>query len=683
MRRTIGWAALCAALALGCGLESTEEQVDEGSARGKADGVSDRWELDLASLGEGVDEQVGKEQMTWAPLEGNDWRELFQTRLVLGPGQTVVSPSHLFGNDTWLPYADQGLMTSTSQGVRLADGSVDGTLAGDAELVSALCKNGEGDIGISLKHVSPQFRTLDPTTIDKEAMKLHDTHIQLWICVKDAQGKLRAITLNNPTNYAKESTALDGSGFAQEKVYGAFGTRAYGTIFLRASYQALGDEAQKTLVGPDGKPIEIWRAFHQNLRTMSVLFNSVSWFPVDYNGADPLAAYSPKTVRQHVAMMIHAVIGTAGARDWWLSDVTHYIYCAELAHLAASAALLVPLNQQGVVGLEAAPGFPAIGAPEWQAFAAELAKHNKVAQKGGALGAADLRVTYIGKKNRLNTGEDSTPFAGFRPGAISRIKLPLSPDGLKPFASYTARASECADPARADEPDCLAFIPLTVADMVQNFLAIYVPRYLAYQETDPAKAAAAEQSYAEVQAALLVGMKPSLYDAMALTGPSPQEVQGRAAVSSIIDALAAPGGVIRSSYPSYAAYQQALAAAPAMIQARALVSAGPKPSSFFSPPSLFHLAALKRNAGFLGLDYIAHGIHFSLMKKKATTGGNDPDPGVTVVAPCRDRSAEGLLDLSAHSCVDTKAAGFASTACAGTTVKGYCPGAASIQCCVL
>lgn len=683
MRPRIGWAALCAALALGCGLEPTEnEPLDEGSARGRAD-VSDRWELDLDALQRGVDEQVGKERMTWAPLEGSDWRELFRTRLVLGPGQTVESPSHLFGNDTWLPYADQGLMTTTDTGVRLADGSVDSQLTGDAELVSALCKHGEGDLGISLKHVAPQFRTLDPSTIDKEAMKLHDTHIQLWVCVKDAKGKLRALTLNNPTNYAKESSAFDGSGFAQEKVYGAFGTRAYGTIFLRAGYGALGAEAQKTLAGVDGKPVELWRAFHDNLRTMAVLFNSVSWFPVDYNGADPLAAYSPKTVRQHVAMMVHAVIGTPGARDWWLSDVTHYIYCAELAHLAASAALLVPLNESGLVGLEAAPGFPALDATHYQAFAAELAKHNKVAAKGGALSAQDLRVTYIGKKNRLNTGEDSTPFAGFTPGAISRIRLPLSPAALKPFASYTARATECADPARQDEPDCLAFVPLTVADMVQNFLAIYVPRYLAYEEPDAAKRAALEASYAEVQAALLVGMKPSLYEAMALTGSSPQEVQGRAAVSAIIDALAAPGGVIRASYASYGAYQQALAASPAMQQARALVSSGPKPSSYFSPPSLFHLAALKRNSGLLGLDYIAHGIHFSLLKKKAGTPANPPAPATPAATPCRDRSAEGLLDLSAHSCVDTKAAGFASSPCAGKTVKGYCPGSAAIQCCVL
>ena len=680
MTRAIHLVAVLSALGLGCGVGFLEEPFGEESSRGKADNASDRWELDLAALQKGVDEQVGKDRMTWAPLVGGDWRELFRTRLVLGPGSSVESPSHLFGNDTWVPYADQGLMTTTLEGVRLSDGTVGAALRGDAELVGALCKNGEGDLGISLKHVAPQYRVLDPSTIDKEAMKLHDTHIQLWVCAKDATGKLRAITLNNPTNYAKESQSYDGSGFAQEKVYGAFGTRAYGTIFLRPQYGALGSQAQQTLVGPDGKTIALWRAFHENFRAMAVLFNSISWFPVDYNGNDPLAAYSPDAVRQHVAMMVHAVIGTPGARDWWLNDVTHYIYCAELAHLAASAALLVPLNQAHVVGLKAPAGFPAIGEAHWQAFTAELAKHNAVASLGGTLSAQDLRATYIGKKNRLNTGEDAVPFANHRPGAISRIKLPLSPDGLMPFASYTARATECADPARQDEPDCLAFVPLTVADMVQNFLAIYVPRYLAYQVSDPAAASQAEAGYAEVQAQLLVGMKPALYEAMSLTGSTPQEVQGRAAVSTIIDTLAAPGGVIRAHYTSYAAYQQALAAAPAMIQARALVSAGPKPSSYFSPPSLFHLAALGRNAGLLKLDYVAHGIHFSLMKQKAAAGTSSGNPAG---AACRDRSAEGLKDLSAYECVDTQAPGFAGTACSGKTVKGYCPGSAAIQCCVL
>ena len=216
---------LFVALTLGCGGDPADYETAPG-AWGKADGVTDRWELDLAGLQAGVDEQVGKDRMTWPALTGGDWKDLFRSTLALGPGMSVVSPSHLFGNDTWVPYADQGLMTTTQEGVRFADGSVSTAIKGDMELVTALCKHGEGDIGIALKHVSPQYRLLDPTSIDKEAMKLHDTHIQLWACVKDGNGTLRAITLNNPTNYAKNSQAYDGSGFSQNKVYGAFGTRA-------------------------------------------------------------------------------------------------------------------------------------------------------------------------------------------------------------------------------------------------------------------------------------------------------------------------------------------------------------------------------------------------------------------------------------------------------------------------
>lgn len=691
MRTRIVGALVCVLFAFGitgCGGNPQEEQGWPGWAGGKADSVTDRWELDLAGLQAGVDEKVGKDQMTWPKLQSNDWQDLFRSRLVLSPTTSVDSPSHLFGNDTWVPYADQGLMTTTLEGVQLADGTVTTAVKGDDELVTALCKHGEGDIGISLKHVSPQYRALDPTTIDKEAMKLHDTHIQLWTCVKDQAGTLRAITLNNPTNYAKNSQAYDGSGFSQEKVYGAFGTRAYGMIFLRASYEGLGTEKDATLTAADGQEIALWRAFHENLRTMAVLFNSISWFPVDYNGNDPLAAYSPATVRQHVAMMVHAVIGTPGARDWWTGDVTHYIYCAELAHLAASAALLVPLNKDHVVGLKAPDGFATITDAHWQTFVAEISKHNQVAQQGGALTSQQIKATYIGKKNRLNTGQDSTPFANFRPGAISRIKLALSPDALEPFASYTDRATDCADPAVQDEPDCLAFIPLTMADMVQNFLAIYVPRYLAYEESDPTKAAQLETTYADVQAQLLVGMKPALYQAMSLTGSSPQEVAGRDAISAVIDALAAPGGVIRSSYPSYAAFQQALAVSPAMIQARAIAAGGPKPSVYFSPPSLFHLAALNRNNGFLGLDYISHGIHFSLVKPKTGTVPTPPtpDPGTSIPyvgMACKDLSAEGLMDYSAYQCVDTSAPTFAASACANKTVKGYGLGANHIRCCVL
>lgn len=60
--------------------------------------------------------------------------------------------------------------------------------------------------------------------------------------------------------------------------------------------------------------------------------------------------------------------------------------------------------------------------------------------------------------------------------------------------------------------------------------------------------------------------------------------------------------------------------------------------------------------------------------------GPDPEPAVQ---HCRDRSAEGLADYSAHVCVDVAAAAFAGSPCDGHTVTGYCPGPANIRCCVI
>jgi hypothetical protein len=689
-------------LTAACGGVEIDGDIDPGPGYvgGKADGVTDRWELDLTGLASGVKEKVGKDTMEWQGLADGDWRSLFKTKVQLGPGQEFEAGNHLFGHlgvtDRWIPYADQGLMTTTQEGVRFSDGQISTAIRGDEELVTALCKGGEGDIGISLKHVAPEHRVMVPATADKEAMKLYDTHIQLWTCVKDAQGDLRAITLNNPTNYAKSAQALDGSGFSQSKVYGAFGTRAYGNIFLRMNYDKLGSDKETALTRPDGSTVKTWRAFHDNFRTMSVIFNSVSWFPVDYNGNDPLASHDPAGVKQHLAMAIHAVIGTANARGWWLTQKQHFIYCAELAHLAASAALLVPLNADNVVGLSAPAGFPAITTTHWKAFVKEIATHNAYAGKLGPLTTAELKATYIGAKNRLNTGEsNSGPFKHFVKGAVSRIKLALSPAALKPFHAYTDMSAVCAQ--GDSKIDCMAFKPMTMADMVQSFLGVYIPRHTAYGLGDGQQL---EALYGGVQAEMLIGMKDGLYEAMGLEGTHPQQVQGRAMLSGIIDKLAASGGVIRSTYASHAAFEQALVSSPDMLAAQAFVSQGPKPTSFFAPPSLYHLVALKRHQAMVGLDYIAHGVHFSLVKPKpvAPTPGpavppsvpTTPTPGTTTVpaaikygSTCKDKSQSGGADYSMYECVDTSHAQFTGSACNGKTVKYYCPGAAAIRCCVL
>ncbi len=86
------------------------------NVEGKADHISERWELDKQALKDGVSEQNKNPtsskwgSLEWAKMKGEDWRELFTTKLVVGD-QVIPAPTHLFAPmtgiaDNWVPYAD-------------------------------------------------------------------------------------------------------------------------------------------------------------------------------------------------------------------------------------------------------------------------------------------------------------------------------------------------------------------------------------------------------------------------------------------------------------------------------------------------------------------------------------------------------------------------------------------------
>jgi len=317
--------------------------------------------------------------------------------------------------------------------------------------------------------------------------------------------------------------------------------------------------------------------FLDNIRAMLVGFNAVSNFPGDYNGGDPLAARTPEKVREHVGMMVRAIGGDPEAEAFF-ADKANAIYCAELAHVATSAGLLVPLNAATLV--------PMVGQDAWDKFVAEVNKHGTAEESA-----------FV----RLNDNK-----------RVALVQIGLAPDDLQPMPEYAAAELLGAERAK------LAFQPMTMADIVEQFLRTHVPREQL------------GESLAPVQGQLLQQMKPGLLEAMAMDA-LPESDPRRAAVEALFSRLVQ---VVSTPYGSYLEFRGALE--PLLQQAR--VMTGPRDDSgvgLFVPPSLLHVVAQgKHDGGLVGLQYLGHGLHVSAARKKADPGSPGPiDPVVDPERP--------------------------------------------------
>jgi hypothetical protein len=328
----------------------------------------------------------------------------------------------------------------------------------------------------------------------------------------------------------------------------------YSMMFLRPVYPEYLDAYQRA-------------AFRDNIRTMLLGFNAVTNFPGDYNGGDPLAANSPERVREHAAQMIRAIAGDETAREWF-ADPANMVYCAELAHVSFSAGLLVPLNASTIV--------PMVGQDTWDAFVAELDKH----EAGQPSAFTDLN------DNEYAALVDAT----------------LAPEELRPAADYA--------PDNGDQ-NKIAFQPMTMADIVESFMATHIPRDVMGEQVAP------------MQAAVLQAMKPGLLETMAMD-QVPETDPRRQAVEALFSQLLM---VVGTSYGSYDEFRANLE--PIMAQARTMT--GPRDDSgtgYFVPPSLMHLIAKGRfDGGLMSLRYLGHGVHWSMVREAGSTGPTDPtDP---------------------------------------------------------
>lgn len=568
MRKTLLPLPIAAiSLAVGCLVDTTEPR-DVATA---SVSVDPHYAVDMEALNE-----------LWghggAPLSSVE--DAFRVAVKVGP-QTVVADTHLFGADGHrnviaIPYHDLDA-TGTLSPAELAteipnladapspvDAAGNPIARGDAELARYFAP---GEIGYAIKHHRQEHRVLQMQGAGpemKENFKLQDTHIELVVGVT-RDGAPGVVTLNNP------------QGYPGDYIPGRFGDEAYPMIFVRPEF-------------PGYLSADLQRAFVDNIRTMMVGFNAVSEFPGNYNGGDPLGARNPERVREHVKNMVLAIAGTGAARTAataYFANPENQIYCAELGHVATTAGLLVPLNRASLQG---------------------LGLTTKVINKFARYVATQPDTTQ----------RDATPFVQMNENPLVKyVDMTMAPDSLQPAPSYAP-----AD-IRAVEETKLAFGPMTMADIVERFMATHLPR------------ATLGEQLAPMQGAVLEAMKPGLLETMGMD-QLPASDPKRMAVEGLFAALVAK---VKTPYASYAAFRADLA--PLLEQARMIT--GPRGDSgagLFVPPSMYHVIALDAEnpppnnqgwhlRGLVSLRYVGHGIPYSVM---APVGGAT-NPGELPVEP--------------------------------------------------
>ena len=354
---------------------------------------------------------------------------------------------------------------------------------------------------------------------------------------------------------------------------GRFGTPDYPMIFVKPEW-------------PDYLDASTAQAFNDNTLVMMAGFNAVSNFPSDYNGGDPLGAHSVELLELYTSEMIRAIAGDAQAQSFF-DDPATLLYCAELGFVGMSAGLHFPLNAATMV--------PRVGQEVWDEFVRQVELHNS------------------GEASTFTTLNENTQ--------LPHVRFTMPGAELAPMHTYSPQADSLATK--------LAFEPMTMADIVGQFLRTHVPREHLGEELAP------------VQGQLLASMKPGLLESMAME-TIPADDPRRVAVDQLFDALVQ---VVSTSHGSYEEFQQALG--PLMAQARQMT--GPRDNTgvgYFVPPSLYHVVTQgKHQGGLIGLEYVGHGLHTSVVYDS----GQTPEPS-------NDETEDPLLPADnpfAQSCTNS------------------------------
>ncbi len=108
---------------------------------------------------------------------------------------------------------------------------------------------------------------------------------------------------------------------------------------------------------------------------------------------------------------------------------------------------------------------------------------------------------------------------------------------------------------------------------------------------------------------MLAQVKPALIEAMGLDA-IPANDPRRQAVDGLFGRIT---DVVGKQHASYADFQTALE--PLLEEARQLTGPRGDGNGLFTPPSMFHVIAQGKNpGGLIGLEYVGHGPHYSVVK---------------------------------------------------------------------
>ena len=549
-----------AATTVGCTAEKTPTQTGDDAEPpsadrcfGKCDSFDDEntsdWEADLQALGEAFPDPSGN-----APIESVD--DLYSVVMQLG-GQTLTAPTHLFGRQTRVvPYGD-------IEPVETAGGT---TIERRDRAVAKLYRPGE--VGIAVKHHRPEhrfFKMSDSTGKLKEQFKLQDTHGMFPIGV-ERDGAPGAVTMNNPQTYQD----------------GLFGSPDYQMMFFKPVYPGYLEPQQRAMVV-------------DNVRNWLMVMASVTEFPGDYNGNDPLAAASPERVRTYARQGIRAIAGDEEAIEWFSKD-ENLLYCSELGYMSFTLGARIPMTESYLSDL--------VDTTTWEAFQAEVKKHNEAIAALQA-GEADAFAEPPSQFEKLNRNDK-----------IRYVELAESiPEQLQPIYEYAPTAE-----MREQEAKKMAFAPMTAADLVDQFLRIYIPRRKIGEQIAP------------LQGGLLEQMKPGLFELMGI-GRLPEDDPRRQKMDQLYAQLVE---IVKTEHEDYEAFRRALK--PLLEKARQVTSSRPGAEvSLYAPPSIYHsIAKGTHDGGLIDVRYAGHGIHWNHVRARdgveetvdtADTGvSDDADP---------------------------------------------------------
>ena len=427
-------------------------------------------------------------------------------------------PTHLFpGPVRVIPFADN----DTTR-----DAAGDSVERGDAELARLVP---HGSLLLAVKSHRPMRRRLSVTRFAgaaAEELGLADTHLSVVVGI-ERNGAPGIATVSMPQGYAG----------------GRIGDNRSPPVFL-------------TPVWPKSLSAAQIEEFESNIRTYLVGFHSVGRFSFRYFHGDQLAAHDEDSVLEHVAQMIRAVSGDQAARAWF-SRTEQQFYCSELAYLAFSAGLTLPLNAETMV--------PIVGEDVWRRFAMEIERHSEDGQSA---------FTKLSRN----------PF-------VSAIDLTL--------ASADFESIDKLVPSSA-HGSSMVFPPMSAVDIVEMFLRHTVPR-----ET------LGESDGALLQAAVLEEIGADVIRLIRAAGMSSSDEE-LVRMRSLLKELQ---HIVATSFADYSTFRKTIE--PVLHEARKALSGGhPEGVGLFALPSLFHLVAEGEwPSGRLGLRYVGHGVPFSVVMR--------------------------------------------------------------------